>query len=67
MKPRYFVKLCTDAGWQEPVSFDRDWKLKEYRNDMDLRLSLVDDATVTLGVAASDVRCWVVTVDMVER
>jgi hypothetical protein len=66
LKPRYFVRLCTDAGWQEPVSFDRDWKLKQYQ-DPDIRITLIDDAAVQLNVPMNQVRAWHVDVQMVER
>lgn len=66
LKPRYFVKLCTNVGWQEPIAFDRDWKLKQYQ-DPDIRINLIDDAAAQLNVANNDVLAWVVRVDMVER
>lgn len=66
LKPRYFVKLCTDKGWQEPIAFDRDWKLKQYQ-DPDIRITLIDDAAAQLNVAYNDVWAWVVRVEMVER
>lgn len=66
LKPRYFVKLCTNNGWQEPIPFDREWKLKQYQNP-DIRMTLVDDAAAQLNVATIDVWAWVVRVEMVER
>ena len=66
LKPRYFVKRCTNVGWQEPIAFDRDWKLKQYQ-DPDIRITLVNDAAAQLNVAYNDVLAWVVRVDMVER
>lgn len=66
LKPRYFVKLCTNHGWQEPIAFDRDWKLKQYQ-DPAIRITLVDDAAAQLNVAYNDVLAWVVRVEMVER
>lgn len=66
LKPRYFVKLCTNNGWHEPISFDRDWKLKQYQ-DPDIRITLIDDAAAQLNVAYNDVLAWVVRVEMVER
>jgi hypothetical protein len=66
LKPRYFVKLCTNTGWQEPIPFDRDWKLKQYQ-DPEIRITLIDDAAAQLNVEYKDVWAWVVRVEMVER
>lgn len=66
LKPRYFVRLCTEIGWQEPVSFDRDWKLKQYQ-DPDIRITLIDDAAAQLNIPMNQVRAWHVDVQMVER
>ena len=63
LKPRYYIKLCTDAGWQEPIVLDRDWKLKQYQ-DPDIRITLIDDAASILNVAMSQVYGWVVRVEM---
>ncbi len=66
LKPRYFVRLCTGERWYDPVPLDKDWKLKQYQ-DPDIRVTLVDDAAAILNIPVSEVRAWVVRVDMVER
>lgn len=66
LKPRYFVKLATIDGWQEPVAIDRDWTLKQW-GDSEIRVSLVDDAAAHLNVSIDNVRTWVIRVEMVER
>lgn len=66
LKPRYFVKLATSNGWQDPVAFDRNWTLKQW-GDADIRGTLVDDAAQHLNISIDDVRAYVVTVEMIDR